>query len=101
MDEKREVPPSTIDLTLTLKAMHQAFERMNMSFEQMGSQLRQHEVAIESIQREKTSIECNGARHGETRYNGGNNRRGYKPMDEHKADNEFWEDDGKDRIGIE
>ena len=32
----------------------------------------------------------------EKRYNRGNNRRRYEPMDEYEANNEFWEDDGDD-----
>lgn len=50
--------------------------------------MRQHGDAIESIQKEQTSRECNEAGHDETRYNGRNNKRIYEPMDEYEAENE-------------
>ncbi|KAH9716889.1 hypothetical protein KPL71_021624 [Citrus sinensis] len=77
--------------------MHQAFAKMNIRFEEIGSHLRQHGATIESIQKDQTSKERNRARHDEVRCNGGNNRCRYEPMDEYMAENEFWEDDGDER----
>ncbi|KAL9422744.1 hypothetical protein AB3S75_034929 [Citrus x aurantiifolia] len=77
--------------------MHQAFEKMNIRFGEIRSQLRHHGAAIESIQKEQTSREHNGTRHHETRYIGRSNRHIYEPVDEYEAKSEFWEDDVDDR----
>ena len=53
VDDKSEVQPSTVDLTLTLKAMHQVFEKITKRFEEIGSQLRQHGAALRAFRRSK------------------------------------------------
>ena len=47
--------------------------------------MRQHRAGIESIQKEQASREHDKATHDETKYNDGNNRRRYEPMDEYEA----------------
>lgn len=57
-----------LDFTLILNALHQAFEKMHMRFEEIERQLKKHGAAIKSILKEQTSRESNRAIHNDTKY---------------------------------